>query len=284
MKKTTLTLILVFALLLCACSGKTAVMPTDNKPQPQETPAPEAEIQQNEPYLNDGETLYENWVYTFVDVDGNGTDERFSFEYVIKNPDNAQDITARLIVESDFGEDGADTPVILERAAVSLIKPEAIYASPTDEGALIVIKDSHAVCGEELYAFRFSGSLSEISYGTPVLFPGNGFSSLASSERILASAVRDGSNLSVSYDGFTASLIPRGASPLCDTYSLKFNGSDMIMSYEERTRTFIIGLSGSAVGNPAEDGTSDTIPFNAIISLRYDNGILQLSDISFFGK
>ena len=280
--KRTIALIAVCMLLLTSCKVQKTTTDTGKPEKPVETAAMKAADREDEPLLYEGEKLYENWVFTYLDADSDGKQDRISFMYVIKDPDNSNAITARLAVETDYPGGGADTAVILERAAESLIKPNAVYASATDDGAVIVLKDAHAPNGEELYVFRYvkDGGLNEIPSDQTAGFPANKVSSMSFSDGGAYAVRTSDKGFDISFGGKTFSFITDRKMPTGEI-AVKYNTNDVIMSYEKESCTFIIGMSGSLVARVASDTAAESIPFNAVIVLRYDSGIIKLMNISF---
>ena len=274
-------------ILLCSCAKekqdneKPAALPTP-------TPYPEVEADETKPLLFEDETVYENWIYCFLDVNDNNVAERFSFTNVRKNPDDASVITARLAIEFDFARNDSDDNIYIERTGGALVKPDNIYASVTDDGALIILEDSNAFTGQEFYPFIYSqstGRIDELFIDDAYTFPENGMSRTGYLDETAYSAVKQDENaVIVSYkNGFSTVInqIRTEQSVLAESYSVTFDKSNIVMSFDAESKTMLLGLPCSFNANESAQNIIDKMNFNMMITLRFADNKLQIADISF---
>ena len=281
-----------FALIifLCSCANEKQ---ENEKPAALPTPTtyPEVEADETKPLLFEDETVYENWIYCFLDVNDNNVAERFSFTNVRKNPDDASVITARLAVEFDFARNDSDDNIYIERTGGALVKPDNIYVSVTDDGALIILEDSNAFTGQEYYPFIYSrstGLLAELFIDDAYTFPENGISKSSYLDEASFSAVKsDEDAVTVSYkDSFSTVIKPihTEQSVLAEGYSVTFDKSNIVMSFDADSKTMLLGLPCSFNANESTQNTIDKISSNMLITLRFAVNKLQIIDISFNDK
>ena len=277
--KVLLVIMLIILLALSGCTTENRV--AEKVPNEVASSAPEIIADESEPMLMAGEKLYGDWLYTFLDLDGNDYAERISFTYVVKNPDNENSITARIAIEYDFAtKNSYKDPLFIERAADSLITPKELYASQTDDGALIIIKDTLAACGEDMYAFKYkTGELSELHNTESQRFPENAMSKayiFNSTEYTVSKS--DESTLSIKIRDEQFAFEPELGEglELSDSYVLRFNTNDLIMSYEPESMTLLFGAAGTLSASSSDM----IIQIKALITLKYRDGNFRITDIA----
>ena len=276
--------ILAALMLFSACkSDKKGTEPKESG-EVQSTPVQNMEVtaDESEPFLTEGESLYENWAYTFIDADGNGVAERVSFT----NIERDKSIISRIAVEFDFvNNTGGKSPVYIERKGGLVVHPEIQCANVSD-GTLIIVKDLYAVSGEELYPFMYTvgGALSEFNMGSSTHFPENAMSrsDVLNMDKLDVKAVSQ-TELAIKKDSATFMFSPKIAESevLCDKYTFIPDGKENIMAFEPESKTVIYGITGKLTGSVSGSAHEQVIYVKVLVTLRYDTGTFGIRDISF---
>lgn len=247
-----------------------------------------ADVKQ-EPLLFEGESVYENWAYTFIDIDGNNKNDRVSFANIIKN-DNESGITARLAIEFDFYDKSTDIPpVYIERNSNIGMHPE-ISCATIPNGALIFLKNSYAINGEELYLFQYTlgGALGEFYLKNSGQFPLNSLnnSSLLSPSSMRIEQFNDTTlkvTIGSSSDFFFTPVLSE-TEQLCPTYEFRLKPKSVKMSFDPQSKTIVYGANGSLNGIDIIHAYNHSIPVYLMITIYCGSGAFSVTDICLTSK
>ena len=289
MKKLLLAVV-ILTLMLSSCHKDTK--PDDNSKSDTAASAtasiePEIVFTEAEPFLLEGEQVYENWAYTFIDMDNNNIAERISFTNITKDEADSP-MTTRLAIEFDFAnKNSRHEPVYIEREGGVIVHPE-IYCANAEDCTVIFVKDPYAAHGEELYPFKYTsdGILTEFNQETPKRFPDNALSKSSMLRLTDARIVKsDNGNKKMTIilgkHKFDFSFMTDTYSDLCSEYKFMPEQKNIIINFEPNSQTVIYGLCGILTGYDSGTSSLNAISVQALVTLKCSSGAFVITDVNF---